>query len=263
MTRPGKRVALLLVLLAVGALAFWGIDQTPGGPSRPESAAGAPRNPEEPAALVAPKTQSLAPKTDEMDVGAHGSSNGLEVTGVQARHMDHRSPLESAPGYYPPADPESLSVVRGRRNAVPVDMELSGGAPSLEALARGLLAGIEKRDEHALHALRVTREEFSTIVWPELPQSRPITHIPISEVWGLGLAQSHAGAGRTIGAYGGRPLTLLRADYGHEEPFLNYTLLRDVRILIRDSRDGGMVGLRFMPSVIQRHGRYKALIFKD
>jgi hypothetical protein len=198
-----------------------------------------------------------------LDLGANGKANGLEVTGIQARHNRYRSALEDSPGYYPPADPESLSAVTGRRDAPEVHVELSGGCPSLEDLAKALLAGIERKDERALHALRVTRSEFETILWPEFPQSRPITHIPVSEAWGFATAKSLAGASRTVGFYGGRPLTLLRADYSHADSFRNFTLLRDVRILIRDPRDGKVVGLAVAPSVVERHGRYKALIYRD
>jgi hypothetical protein len=185
----------------------------------------------------------------------------LEATGVKARR--NRSPLEGSPGYYPPEDPESLSVITGRREAPEVHVELSGGCPSLEAFARAFLTGLERKDERALHALRVTRSEFETILWPEFPQSRPITHIPLSEAWGFATAKSLAGVSRTVGTYGGRHLTLLSADYAHAESFRNFTLLRDVRILIRDPRDGRMVPLAVAPSVVERHGRYKALIFKD
>jgi len=187
----------------------------------------------------------------------------LEVTGIQARHPQLRSRLESSPGYYPPADPESMSVVTGHRDAPPVSLELSGGASSLDDLAKQIVTGISRRDPSVLHALRVSRPEFETIVWPELPQSRPITHIPVSEVWGMQTAQCVAGVDRTISLFGGRRLTFLRVDYAHGEPFRNFTLLRDVRILIRDPRDGRLTGLTVMPSVLERHGLYKALIYKD
>ncbi|HYQ89959.1 MAG TPA: hypothetical protein VEU09_10080 [Candidatus Binatia bacterium] len=187
----------------------------------------------------------------------------MEVTGVQARHTRTRSPLEDSPGYYPPADPESSSVITGRRDAPAVSMELSGGATSLEALAGAFLAGLEHQDEGVLHALRVTRAEFETILWPEFPESRPVTHIPASEAWGFETAKSLAGASRAVGSFGGRHLAFLRVDYARTETFRNFELLRDVRILIRDPRDGRAIGLATMPSVVVRHGRYKALIFKD
>jgi len=268
---------LLLVLLVVGAVAWWAIDHAPspvradgaGHPVDPSSQpplhtdAGAAPPPleAENAALVAPKTQSLAPKSNDLDLGANGNANGLEVTGVQARR--NRSPLEDSPGYYPPADPESLSVITGRRDAPAVSMELSGGATSLEGLAGAFLAGLEHQDERALHALRVTRAEFETILWPEFPESRPITHIPVSEAWGFETAKSLAGASRAVGSFGGRHLAFLRVDYARTETFRNFDLLRDVRILIRDPRDGRAIGLAYVPSVVERHGRYKALIFKD
>jgi hypothetical protein len=253
--RPSPRVLVILVLLAIAALGVWAF-------RAPTRAPASTPNEVESAALVAPNTQSLAPETIELDAQANGRS-GLEATGTQARHTPLRSPLESSPGYYPPADPESMSVVRGRRDAPLVDGELQGGASSLEGMARAILAGLERRDEPAIHDLRLTREEFQTFVWPELPQSRPITHIPFEEVWGMATAQSIAGAGRTVSLYGGRHLTFLRVDYARAEPFTNFSLLRDVRILIRDPRDGAMVGLKVAPSVVERHGRYKALIFKD
>ena len=156
-----------------------------------------------------------------------------------------------------------MSVVTGRRDAPLVDLELANAAPSLEELARHIVDRISHRDGAGLHALRLSREEFETIVWPELPQSRPITHIPVSEVWGMQTAKCIAGVDRTIGAYGGRKLTFLRVDYAREEPYRNFTLLRDVRILIRDPRSGSMIGLTVVPSVLVRHNEYKALIYKD
>jgi len=269
----------LALLAAAGALAFWAIDHTPG-PGRADGA-GHPVDPmsrpplhtdadaapppleAENAALVASKTQSLAPKSNELDLGANGKANGLEVTSVQARHNRNRSPLESSPGYYPPADPESLSVITGRRDAPEVSLELSGGATSLEALARAFLAAVEVKDERALHAMRVSRAEYETILWPEFPQSRPITHIPVREAWGFETARSLAGASRAAGTYGGKHLTFLRVDYARTETFRNFNLLRDVRILIREPRGGQVLGLATMPSVVERHGRYKALIYKD
>src|SRR6185503_6980833 len=171
-----RRSRAVLLLAALGAVAWWWIDHAS------HTATSVVSHPTELAALVAPKTQSLAPKTTELDVGANGRS-GLEVTGNQARQIQARSPLESSPGYYPPADPESLAAVNGRRDAPPVEGEFSGGAASLEDLAREILAGLEQNDERALHALRVTQDEFERIIWPEMPQSRPITNIPFSEVW--------------------------------------------------------------------------------
>ncbi len=255
-----QRIALLALLVAAGAVGLVAFYH-PSGAGRPVEDAGASSS-QETAALGAPKPQSLEPETNQLDDRANGSS-GLDNTGAPARHPQLRSRLESSPGYYPPADPESMSVITGHRDAPLVSLELTGAATSLEGLAREVVTGISRKDPAALHALRASREEFETIVWPELPQSRPITHIPVSEVWGMQTAECLAGVDRTVGRYGGHHITFMRVDYGTEEPFRNFTLLRDVRILIRDPRDLRMVALTVMPSVLVRHGRYKALLFKD
>lgn len=174
-----------------------------------------------------------------------------------------RSPLERSPGYFPPDDPESASVVTGRREAKAVDLPFSGGASTREDLAQMLLAALNARDEKAFHALRVTREEFAAILWPEFPESRPITNITADDAWGMAIAQSVAGAGRAVGQYGGRDLTLLRVEVGSTMPYRNFVLYRDVALVVRDRATGIESRLRFAPSFVERQGRVKALIFRD
>jgi hypothetical protein len=171
--------------------------------------------------------------------------------------------LEDSPGYYPPDDPESASVITGRRDAKAVDLPLSGGASTREDLARMLLAALSARDEKALHALRVTREEFSVILWPEFPESRPITNITADDAWGMAIAQSVAGAGRAVGQFGGRDLTLLRVETGAPVAYRNFILYRDVSILVVDRSTGVETRLSFAPAFVERTGHVKALIFRD
>lgn len=179
-----------------------------------------------------------------------------------SRETRPRSPLEQSPGYRPPADPESLSVVTGRRKARAVDLPLVGGAKSLEDLARMLLGGLEARDERALHARRLTRVEFEVICWPEFPESRPITRITAADAWGLSDPTSAKGASRAISTHGGRPLALVRVRAASRERFRNFTLHRGFVIEAREE-SGEIVALPFAPSVVERKGRYKVLMYKD
>jgi len=174
-----------------------------------------------------------------------------------------RSPLERSPGYYPPDDPESMSVVTGRRDAPAVDLELAGGASSIENLARLLLDDLQARNEGAMHALRLTKHEFAVICWPEFPESRPITHITVDDAWEFQAPTSLAGSSRAISAYGGRDLSLLKVQVGRVETFRNFTLHREVTLVVRDDATKEAIGLRFVPSIVERHGRFKALLFKD
>ncbi len=191
-------------------------------------------------------------------------SGPVREGGVPGTHpRSPRSPLERSPGYYAPDDPESSSVARGRRYAPRVAFDLTGGASSLGDLARLLLADVEARDERAMHALRLTRREFQVICWPEFPQSRPITRITADDAWEFSLPTSLAGAGRTIGLYGGRDLSKARVTAGRIERYRNFTLHRDVVITAWDAQAKEWVSLRFVPSVVERHGQFKALLFKD
>lgn len=175
----------------------------------------------------------------------------------------HRSPLERSPGYYPPDDPESLSVVRGRRDAKPVSMELSGGASSERGLVNLLLAGLSARDGNALQALRVTRPEFEAIFWPEFPQSRPVTNITVDDVWEMQIAQNASGANRAMSGFGAKQLEFVRVDRDPPVPYTNFKMYTNVRIVTRDISTGEEDVLRFAPTFVERHGRFKVLVYKD
>jgi len=172
------------------------------------------------------------------------------------------SPLENSPGYYPPADPESMSVITGKRDAPAVSLELSDGASSMDDLARMLLAGVSARDETAMHTLRLTKNEFRTICWPEFPNSRPITHISVDDAWLFSIAKSKEGIDHTLEDYGGRTLELIRVVSLPPIAYRNFNLYRDVILVTRDYGSRQEVRLKFMPSVVERHGRYKALLFR-
>lgn len=174
-----------------------------------------------------------------------------------------RSPLEQSPGYYPPDDPESMSVITGRREAKPVSLAFTGGAAGREDLARMILAALNARDVRAIHALRVTKDEFGAILWPEFPESRPVTHISLDDAWLLNLAQSAGGVSHTVGSYGGRDLGLVavECDPGHE--YTNFALYRNVVIVARDQVTGDVLRLRFAPSFAERLGRFKVLTYRD
>lgn len=180
-----------------------------------------------------------------------------------ARGPIYASRFAGRPGYYAPYDPESLSLVTGRREASPVDLELSGGAASLRDLALELLAALGANDPSALDGLRVTKHEFRVICWPAFPESRPITNITLDDAWLLAAAKSHAGSTRALGIYGGRDLELLRVQTLAPFAYTNFNRYSGVVLVARDRSTQEEMRLTFAPSVIERHGRYKVLIYRD
>ena len=173
------------------------------------------------------------------------------------------SPLQRSPGYYPPADPESASVRLGRRDAREVPDLFEGGATSMEEFGRLVVAALSAQDVHALHSLRITRGEFEKILWPEFPESRPITNIQAADAWSLSEPRSLSGANRAMGLYGGRQLRFLTIEAARVQTFTNFLLHRDVTILAVDEGTAEVQRIVLAPSVAERKGRFKALLYRD
>ena len=130
-------------------------------------------------------------------------------------------------------------------------------------LALDLLDALRARDARALHALRVTRKEFERILWPEFPESRPVTNISADDAWEPAQAGSLSGAERAIGSYGGRTLELLRVESAATVSYRNFTLHRGMSILGKDVASGEVFTMRFASSFVERGGRFKVLLYRD
>jgi hypothetical protein len=151
----------------------------------------------------------------------------------------------------------------GRREAPLVPDLFQGGASSLREFATELLAGLNAGNEPALHRLRVTREEFERILWREFPESRPITNITADDAWSMSEARSVSGASRAMGSQGGRHLVLQRVEVERVQEFTNFVLYRGVTIVAAEAGNGAIHRVRLAPSVAERKGRFKALLFAD
>lgn len=173
------------------------------------------------------------------------------------------SPLERSPGYYPPADPESASVRLGRREAPEVSDLFQGGATSMDEFGRLVVAALNARDGLELHSLRVTQGEFEKVIWREFPQSRPITNITAADAWSLSDPRSRTAVSRAVSAHGGRRLRFLTIESGSVQTFTNFLLHRDVVINAVDEGTAEIHKLTLAPSIAERKGRFKALLYHD
>jgi len=258
-------MSLKFILASIGALAAIAVAWALLSPSPRSSNVTAPAA--GPASGADPASDGPAPGAASLSLEAPGGNPDLRRRAIEnaagISKPRPRSPLERSPGYYPPDDPESMSVVTGRREAPAVDLEFTGGATSIDELGRQLVAGVNARDEGAVHALGVTRKEFEVILWREFPESRPITHITAADAWEMSSFQSHSGVARTVGEFGYRRLEYIRVDSGPPVPYRNFALCRQVEIVAKDPATSQEVRLRFAPSFVERHGRFKVLTFKD
>jgi hypothetical protein len=247
-----------LALLAASALGGFGCGDAPKSETRPSS--GAAMAPFPPRAAVSVPSATAPPPPEPAALRRPVADADLAVA---PSWVTGRSPLERAPGYIPPADPESASVRLGRRDAKPVDDEFSGGAASLDDFGRQVADALNALDERALHRLRVTRGEFERILWPEFPESRPITRITAEDAWSFSEPRSLTAASRTIGLHGGKHLRFDRVEWTGMQSFTNFDLYRGVTIVATDETSGEPHRIPLAPSVASRHGRFKALLFRD
>ena len=128
------------------------------------------------------------------------------------------------------------------------------GARSRDELLRRFIAGVRRKDRHALASLAVNRAEFAYLVYPGSRMSRPPYNQPPDIEWMLLRANSDGG------------LTKLLARADQLRPLGYHCTSKSERdgavtvwsgCLVRVRGDTGVRELRLFGSVVEYHGRYK------
>jgi hypothetical protein len=173
------------------------------------------------------------------------------------------SALVSAPGYTPPDDPEAESVVRGRREVPRRDVTFADGLPSGEDLARAILDALRSNEAKELQRLKVTKEQFADILWPEMPTSRPITNTRAEDAWFFVDAGNHSGIHEAMGTWGGQDLAFVRLEYKKgRAAYTNYNLYQGAAITAR-TQAGEEVVIDGARTFVECGGVWKVYSFKD
>src|SRR5262245_29581553 len=145
--------------------------------------------------------------------------------------------LEDSPGWYPAVDPESMSVVIGRRTNAPlVRKPFRGGAPSLDGLGRAVCRGLNGGSGDSLIRLCITGDEFRDILWREFPQSRPATGLTWEDGW-ISLSQRLiSGCSGAVHEHGGRGLEFVRITADSIARYKNFRLFSRLTLYARDTQ---------------------------
>ena len=132
---------------------------------------------------------------------------------------------------------------------------------SAEALVRGALTALERRDEARLRSLALTEDEFRQHVWRALPAARPERNLPFSYLWSELRQKSEARLRGRLDVHGGRSYELQRFVFtGGATPYPGFTVHRDTLLVVRDST-GGEQQIRLFGSAIESHGAWKVFSF--
>jgi hypothetical protein len=134
---------------------------------------------------------------------------------------------------------------------------------SAAALAAAILDALRREDARALRELRVSGGEFTQIIWPEIPQSRPPTNLRPMGAWFFLERYSIAGINEGLLEWGGRDLRLRRISFdigGVHYP--SFHLHHGVRIHVK-TPEGDSAVVRFACSFAEHNGKWKVYTYKD
>jgi len=186
--------------------------------------------------------------------GAHGGSDPPQ----------RRAPsIRDSPGWYPIVDPESMSVLLGRRtNARLVSKPFRGGTRNLDELGTAICRLLRRSDQDSLLGLCVGEDEFRDIMWREFPQSRPITGLTWEDAWTSLTQRLMAGCSGAVSDYGGRTYHFQRFEVDSVARYKNFKLHMGLRMIARDDA-GQLITMHWVRSVAERKGRFKIYSTRD
>lgn len=172
--------------------------------------------------------------------------------------------IRDSPGWYPSVDPESMSVVIGRRTNAPlVKKPFKGGLGSLDEVGRTVCRMLHHRAADSLFALCVTEDELRDIMWREFPQSRPATGLTWEDAWRVLYVRLLSGTRDATGDYGGRYYQFLRWERVDTTAVYKNFKLHNGLILVAKRDDGEIVKMNWLRSVAERKGRFKIYSTRD
>ena len=141
------------------------------------------------------------------------------------------------------------------------DSPLGEARTSPEALAEAALDALAARDDSALAALMITREEYETLLWPSMPDRE---HMPFAFVWSVTGPRSRNARRQALSELGGAPLELVRVDLSDDvEAYETFTLHRGARMTVRNRETGQEGRIPLMDALVEMGGGWKFMNFED
>jgi hypothetical protein len=151
----------------------------------------------------------------------------------------------------------SLSLLTGCAPDTP--LENAAGSP--EALVESVLSAVAAKDEAALKALLVTREEYETLLWPEMPDK---DYTPFEFVWSLAQTNSRKGIRQVLSSYGGLRLELVSVEFPEDpEVYESFTMRPGARVVVRRPDTGEEGVLPTFDVFVEYGGGWKLLNYDE
>lgn len=139
----------------------------------------------------------------------------------------------------------------------PTGVALTHTFTSPAAAAAAVVDALAREDLEALHALPLSEHEFRTVVWPELPSSRPEVNLPLVYAWATLKQNSLGSLASMFAAQAGRQYDVMRVEFdGKTTRYHTFVVHREARVIVRHP-DGAERRLALFGSLLEREGRFK------
>ncbi len=139
---------------------------------------------------------------------------------------------------------------------------LSFSSSSSEKLAKRVLKAVYEKDRKTLDEIKISRDEFKNILWPELPIGKiEDWQEHFDYVWGQHKTKSDYSLLSTLERFGGKKYSLKAIRF--RKPLKEYETCRihvDARLLVADSK-GKESELNLFGSIVELNGGYKILSY--
>jgi hypothetical protein len=136
---------------------------------------------------------------------------------------------------------------------------LDSAQSSAESLARLSLNYIASGNINALKQLRITKQEYCNILWPELPGSR-VPNLPCDFAWDQATLRSNGGFNEMLAEHRRKQYQFISMRVRGVEQYQTFKALKEPYIKIRDEQ-GIEREIRMFGSILELDGQYKLFSF--
>jgi len=138
---------------------------------------------------------------------------------------------------------------------------LDSAADSEKALVAAVLAALADRDQGTLQGFLVSRKEYETLLWPEMPDGK---YTPFGFVWGLNEVNSRKGLNEFLNEFGGVRLELVSIELPeNSERYESFSLHQDVRVTARRTDSGEEGILPWLDVFVEHESGWKLLNYSE
>jgi hypothetical protein len=123
------------------------------------------------------------------------------------------------------------------------------GSPT--ELVQSVLDAVEAKDEEALRGFLVSREEYETWLWPEMPDQE---YTPFDFVWSINNTNNRKGLRQFLGEFGGLDLEVVSVTFDEDsEVYESFSLHPGANVVVRRN-DSGQEGSLSSFDVLVEYG---------